>query len=49
MRHILLDKRQEGREARSWIARTGKSDDNSQGKTLLKGHGLSDYSRLSAG
>jgi hypothetical protein len=31
MRHILLDKRQEGRKAGTWVARAGKLDDNSQG------------------
>jgi hypothetical protein len=31
MRHILLDKREQRRKARSWIARAGKLDDNSQG------------------
>jgi hypothetical protein len=31
MAHILLDKRNERRKARSRIARAGKLDDNSQG------------------
>src|SRR5680860_1476502 len=30
MGHVLLDKRDEGGKARTWISRAGKFDDNSQ-------------------